>query len=185
MTHWKRPWCWESLKAKEEGGRGWNGEITSQTQWTWIWANSQRSWRTEEPSMLQSMRSQRVGLSSWTTTIKFKKNSAYLLWETALILYHQPTKQFNAPNQFHSRTKFGILLEYWPFALLSYWNHAPQIGAWIHELGTWTQPKPTVFQLRSHSLFQNLTKLRFLMSHRRKNAMRDKEVSLFREKHTP
>ena len=79
MTHWKRPWCWESLKAKEEGGRGWNGEITSQTQWTWIWANSQRSWRTEEPSMLQSMRSQRVGLSSWTTTMKFKKNSLFAL----------------------------------------------------------------------------------------------------------
>ena len=25
-THWKRPWCWERLKAKgEEGGRGWDG----------------------------------------------------------------------------------------------------------------------------------------------------------------
>ena len=24
LTHWKRPWCWERLKAKgEEGGRGW------------------------------------------------------------------------------------------------------------------------------------------------------------------
>ena len=26
MTHWKRPWCWERLKAKgEEGGRGRDG----------------------------------------------------------------------------------------------------------------------------------------------------------------
>ena len=25
-THWKRPWCWERLKAKGEGGgRGWDG----------------------------------------------------------------------------------------------------------------------------------------------------------------
>ena len=25
-THWKRPWCWERLKAKgEEGNRGWDG----------------------------------------------------------------------------------------------------------------------------------------------------------------
>ena len=25
-THWKRPWCWESLKAKrEDGNRGWDG----------------------------------------------------------------------------------------------------------------------------------------------------------------
>ena len=26
VTHWKRTWCWERLKAKEEeGGRGWDG----------------------------------------------------------------------------------------------------------------------------------------------------------------
>ena len=48
-THWKRPWCWERLKAKwEEGGRGWDSYIliTSLTQWTWNWANSGRRWRT-------------------------------------------------------------------------------------------------------------------------------------------
>ena len=28
LTHWKRPWCWERLKAKGEGGsRGWDGWI--------------------------------------------------------------------------------------------------------------------------------------------------------------
>ena len=43
LTHWKRPWCWERLKAKEEGGgRGWDGWMASLTQWTWIWANSGR-----------------------------------------------------------------------------------------------------------------------------------------------
>ena len=32
LTHWKRPWCWERLKAKgEEGGRGWDGLIASST----------------------------------------------------------------------------------------------------------------------------------------------------------
>ena len=26
LTHWKRPWCWEKLKAKGEGGSsGWDG----------------------------------------------------------------------------------------------------------------------------------------------------------------
>ena len=25
LTHWKRPWCWERLRAKEEGSRGWDG----------------------------------------------------------------------------------------------------------------------------------------------------------------
>ena len=37
-----RPWCWERLKAKEGGGRGWDGWVASPTQWSWIWANSGR-----------------------------------------------------------------------------------------------------------------------------------------------
>ena len=42
-THWKRPCCWERLKVgREKEDRGWNGWKTSQTQWTWIWANSRR-----------------------------------------------------------------------------------------------------------------------------------------------
>ena len=35
--HWRKPWCWERLKAKEEGSRGWDGSIASLTQWIWIW----------------------------------------------------------------------------------------------------------------------------------------------------
>ena len=38
--HYKRPWCWERLKAVEEGdNRGWDCWIESLTQWTWVWAN--------------------------------------------------------------------------------------------------------------------------------------------------
>ena len=41
LTHWKRPWCWERLKAWGEGDdRGWDGWMASPTQWTWIWVNS-------------------------------------------------------------------------------------------------------------------------------------------------
>ena len=40
-THWKRPWCWERLKAGGQGGdRGWDGWMTSPTQWLSVWANS-------------------------------------------------------------------------------------------------------------------------------------------------
>ena len=61
-THWKRPWCWERLKAKREGGdRGWDGEIASLTQWTWIWAHLGKYRRTGKPGMLQSVGSPRVG----------------------------------------------------------------------------------------------------------------------------
>ena len=60
-THWKRPCCWERLRAGGEGNdKGWDGWMASSSQWTWIWANSGREWRTEEPGMLQSIKSQIV-----------------------------------------------------------------------------------------------------------------------------
>ena len=61
LTHWKRPWCWERLKAGEEGDdRGWDGWMASLTRWTWVWANSGSWWQTGKPGMLQSMESQRI-----------------------------------------------------------------------------------------------------------------------------
>ena len=42
-TLWKRPWCWETLKAGGEGGgRGWDGWMASPPQCTWVWTNSGR-----------------------------------------------------------------------------------------------------------------------------------------------
>ena len=41
LTHWKRPWCWERLKAGGEGdNREWDGWMASLTRWTWVWENS-------------------------------------------------------------------------------------------------------------------------------------------------
>ena len=43
LTHWKRSWCWERLKAEgERDNRGWDGWRASPTQWTWVRANSSR-----------------------------------------------------------------------------------------------------------------------------------------------
>ena len=40
LTHWKRPWCWERLKAAREGdNRGWDGWLASLTRWTWVRAS--------------------------------------------------------------------------------------------------------------------------------------------------
>ena len=62
LTHWKRPWCCERLKAGGEGDdRGWDGWMASLTQWTWIWVNSWSCWWTGRPGLLQSMGSQRIG----------------------------------------------------------------------------------------------------------------------------
>ena len=61
LTHLKRPWCWERLRAGGEGdNRGCDGWMASLTQWTWVWANSGRWWWTGRPGGLQSMGSQRV-----------------------------------------------------------------------------------------------------------------------------
>ena len=51
--------------------RGWDGWMTSPARWTWIWASFGSFWWTGKPSVLQSMRSQRVGtrLSDWTDWI--------------------------------------------------------------------------------------------------------------------
>ena len=61
-TRWERPWLWERLRARGEGGyTGWDGWMASLTQWTWVCANSRRYWRTGNTGMLQSVRWQRVG----------------------------------------------------------------------------------------------------------------------------
>ena len=67
LTHWKRPHCWKSLRARgEEGDIGWDSHMASLTQWTWIWANSGRWWRTGKAGTLQPMGLQRAG-HDWAT----------------------------------------------------------------------------------------------------------------------
>ena len=47
LTHLKRPWCRERLRAGGEGNdRGWDGWMVSPTQWTWVWVNSGSWWWT-------------------------------------------------------------------------------------------------------------------------------------------
>ena len=76
LTHFKRPWCWERLRAGGEGDdRGWDGWMASLSQWGWVWASSGSWWWTEKPGILQSMGSKRVRHNwatelNWTVPIK-------------------------------------------------------------------------------------------------------------------
>ena len=73
MTHLKRPWCWEGLRAGGEGdNRGWDGWVASPTQWTWVWVHSESWWWTGRPGMLWFMGSQRVG-HDWETELNWTK----------------------------------------------------------------------------------------------------------------
>ena len=71
LTHWKRPWCWERLRAGGKGDdRGWDGWMASMTHWTWVWVDSGSWWWTGRPGMLQFMGSQRVG-HNWATELNW------------------------------------------------------------------------------------------------------------------
>ena len=78
LTHWKRPWFWERLKAGGQGdkdeGRGWGGWMASPTQWTWVWTRSRSWWWTRRPGVLQSMGSQRAG-HNWVIELNWIRDS--------------------------------------------------------------------------------------------------------------
>ena len=79
LTHLKRPWCWERLKAGgEEDDRGWGGWMASLTQWTWAWVNSRSWWWTRRPGMLQTTGSQRV---DWATELD---------WTDSMFVHYLP-----------------------------------------------------------------------------------------------
>ena len=70
-TYWKRPWCWERLKAGGEGDNwGWDGWMASPTRWTWVWVGSRNCWWAEMPGVLQSMGLQRVRYE-WATELNW------------------------------------------------------------------------------------------------------------------
>ena len=70
LTHLKRPWFWERLKAGGEGDdRGWAGWMVSLTRWTWVWVNSGSWWWTGRPGVLcvvHGVPKNQRWLSDWT-----------------------------------------------------------------------------------------------------------------------
>ena len=78
LTHLKRPWCWERLRAVGEGdNREWDGWMASPTQWTWVWVDSGSWWWTGRPGMLRFMGSQRVG-HDWATELNWTQRQMHL-----------------------------------------------------------------------------------------------------------
>ena len=61
LTHLKRPWFWERLRAGEGDNRGWDGWNASPTWWAWFWLDSRSWWWTGRPGVLRFMGLQRVG----------------------------------------------------------------------------------------------------------------------------
>ena len=79
MTHWKRPWFWERLRAGGEvDDRGYDGWMASSTQWTWVWVGYGSWWWTGRPGVLQFMGSQR-GRHDWATELNWTDDRLYYI----------------------------------------------------------------------------------------------------------
>ena len=75
LTHLKRPWCWERLKAGGEGvDRGRDCWMASPTQCMQVWVSSGSWWWTGKPGVLQSMGSQRVR-HDWASELNWCKGT--------------------------------------------------------------------------------------------------------------
>ena len=87
LTHLKRLWCWERLRAGGEGDdRGWDGWMALLTRWTWVWVDSESFWWTRRPGVLRFMGSQRVG-HDWVTELNWTQFSIELFCFCCLIIW--------------------------------------------------------------------------------------------------
>ena len=93
QTHWKRPWCWERLKAGGEGDEmvGWHHRLDGhESEQTPGW------WRTRKPGMLQCMGLQR-SWHDWSTEQQsfyvlvlwtlMKQTRTYILYSKSTLIF--------------------------------------------------------------------------------------------------
>ena len=82
MALWKRPSCWERLRAGEGDDRGLDGWMASWTQWIWVWVDSGSWLWTGRPGMLWFMWSWRVR-NDWASELNWTLK-LLILW---IIIY--------------------------------------------------------------------------------------------------
>ena len=97
LTHLKRPWYWERLKAGGEGDNwGWDSWMASPTRWTWVWVSygqgscpmDKEAWRAavhgvaKSETWLSDWTELRTALSSrnimWASKCNFKSSSSHI-----------------------------------------------------------------------------------------------------------
>ena len=144
MTHLKRPWWWERLKAGGEGDdRGWDGWMASLTKWTWVWVDSGSWWWTGKPGRLRFMGSQRVGhtgLLNWTELQVYNPFFLSLSFFFKIIFdadCFRSLLSFFCLFVFYNIASFCFDLGFWTQGLWDHiplprdWSCNPCIGRWI------------------------------------------------------
>ena len=102
LTHWKRLWCWERLKAG-----GWDGWMASPICWIWVWVSSRSWWWTGKPDMLQSMGSQRVG-HDWATELTNSLLMEEHMWCPAIFYSPSALSPFMTIISFEKHEPFSL-----------------------------------------------------------------------------
>ena len=85
LTHWKRLWCWERLKAEgKRDDRGWDGWMASLTRWTWVWTSCRSWWWTRSLACCSPWDHKEPDATEqliWTDSMKKKTTDQYSLWK--------------------------------------------------------------------------------------------------------
>ena len=130
LTHLKRPWCWERLKAGGEGDdTGWDGWMASPIQWTWVCVSSRWWWWTGKPGVLQFMGLQKVG-QDWVTELN------WIAWVKTLVLMLNALTGFLCFKKFYNLSK---QVNWNSIRIYTFSSYFYDLCFW--ELGKWARVK--------------------------------------------
>ena len=85
--NWKDPDAGKDWGQEEKGTTGWDGWMTSLTQWTWVWVDSGSWWLTGRPGVLQFMGLQRVRYD-WVTELNWTEY-VFNTWYVSIITFYR------------------------------------------------------------------------------------------------